>query len=478
MYCEKCGTKNEIESRYCYKCGHKLLEVKIKKPINNNMFNRFKIKMNGLSKKNKIIMGIVLVIVIIAIIVLFILLNKPLKKIEDGLENYYSKYSLVSDNKDLGEMQRVIKSNRNNTDLLEDIKKTINKHVTKWVKNFNTSYKTEDEINNTYDKVNGALTDLYNAFNGVLDFKTYSDLKNELNTMYYSKIAYLNGKSYEDKKDNYYAYYYYQKVDKKDSYYKNVKGFIDNYLSDEVNELKLYTDSMIDKNGKSDKEILNEYLEQLDYIKRNKRKNNIDLSTTDGYKNIYNEAVKNIEEYTNKVVNSLNQDENTDEIIDIINVSLAKIDDSDNKSYKNLEKLKENYENKKPISLVTLSSMSYSKNSSYANFSKNINNKDYKSYISFKFKDKKQYRSYELDKKYKKFNTSIVLDNLDDGVNGYIVVYGDDKELYRSKSVKEIKDELKIEIDVTNVNEFRIELVVLNENSSDSVYLVEPYLYK
>lgn len=479
MYCEKCGTKCENGAKFCGKCGHKLLEVKIKEVKKNNIYNRYKIKLNELSKKNKIIMGIVLIIVIIALIILSILLNNPIKKIEDGLEKYYNKYNEVNNNHALKDIGKVLKSNKNNSEVLNNIKKTTKKQITKWVKNFNTNYKNIEEIKKAYDKTNGAINDLYNTYSGLININEYNELKNELDTIYYSKQAYINGLENETKKENYYAYYYYQKVNKEDSYYNKASKFINTYLSEENKKLQEEANKFIKLDGASNKDILECYIKQLEYIEKNKKKNNIDLSITEDYKKIYNESTKKIFEYTNLLLEEVNEKE-YEEKIKILEYSMDKIKDIENDSYKKLKELKKKYENMKPINLIELNTESYSNGTSYSIFSKSINNIEYKNYISFKFKDK-QYRTYNLNKEYKNFLAEIVMDNkTDKNLKGYIVIYGNDKELYKSEilNVNE-KFNSKININVTNIKDLRIEFVSLTKtDKDDNIYLVMPYLYR
>ena len=132
MFCEKCGTKNKPEAKFCEKCGHKI-ELKKSQKNNNALINKFK----SLSKQNKIVMLIVLTITIIALITLSILLNNPIKKMEDYLLSYYDNYS-ENNNKELIEMGKILKSNRNDEKILNKLKNTTNLAMTRWVKNFNT----------------------------------------------------------------------------------------------------------------------------------------------------------------------------------------------------------------------------------------------------------------------------------------------------------------------------------------------------
>ena len=58
MFCEKCGAKAKEGAKFCEECGERL-----KKPV-----KKAKKKMKPLSKKNKIIIGVVSVLVLILVI--------------------------------------------------------------------------------------------------------------------------------------------------------------------------------------------------------------------------------------------------------------------------------------------------------------------------------------------------------------------------------------------------------------------------
>lgn len=77
MFCEKCGTKNDSSNKFCEKCGNKLEpEVKeTKKTVKKENTPGIKEKINALSKKQKIIGGVVGLVVII-LIVLYVIGSK------------------------------------------------------------------------------------------------------------------------------------------------------------------------------------------------------------------------------------------------------------------------------------------------------------------------------------------------------------------------------------------------------------------
>lgn len=482
MYCEKCGTKNESGAKFCEKCGHKV-EIPEKPPKKEN---KLKNKLNSLSKKRKITLAVVLLLVVVAVITLCILLNNPVKKLEDNLESYYTNYT-EDRTGELEEIGKVLKSNKNNQEVLDNIKKSSSKIIDKWVKNFNTSYSNEEKLEDAYEKVTGALYDVYDYYNGLeymLDYDTYSEYSEELSSLYSSKKDYLQGKEYESDNNEYYAYYYYQKVIEEDSYYNEAVKYIESYVSDEITRLKDEAGKVLTfADNSTNEEILDCYINQIEYLNDNKRANNVDLSTTEEYKKLYSEASKNVVTYTKKVVEGLASTKDYVKAISVIDESLKCLKDTDASEYQELDKLKEEYENLMPDSLLDKYLVSSSWGSGSSKYGKEINDKEYDSYISFQFEGETEHRTYRLNKEYKTFKTSIVIgEDWDKDFEGYIVISGDDKELYKSSKItKSSKLDADIELDVSGVDDLKIEFVTTSKASGwDNfyIYLVEPYVYK
>lgn len=485
MFCEKCGTKNKPGAKFCENCGAEMTtETKKKKEKKSGKKeNQLVSKMKGLSKKNKIIMGVVLLIVIVAIVVLCILLNNPIKKVEDYIDSYYSNYD--GTNTELVEIGKILKNYKNDDNTLNKIKDTVHNAIDKWNKNFNTEYKSEDELDTAYDKVKNAMKDIYNYYDGLeymLDYDLYQEYIEKLEDLYDSKYYYLKG--YKNEKDNneYYAYYYYQKVIQDDVYYAKAQEFINNYVKDEMTSYKSKVDAMITTNeSATNEDILEDYLDQLDYLKRNKTVNNIDLSSTTDYQNLVNNAVNKINEYTKKVIADLETDTKYNDIVELIEEVLEYLD-SDSDVYKELNTLKTTYEDKLPSRLINQYRVSYS-GARYSEYTKTIDGKDYDFYVSFSFEGENQNIVYRLNNEYKTLKTTIVRGpDWDKTFTGYFVITGDGKELYKSDAITK-SSELKadIEIDVTGVDDLKIEFVTTSKATGwDNfyIYLVEPYLYK
>ena len=173
MFCPECGTKNENDARFCFKCGNKLSSDK------HN-------KLSHLSKKSKILMLFSSVVVIVALVFLAFLLRNPVKMIEDSLAKYYDNYNAYN-NKELVNIGRVLKSNKENDKVLGAIKNTTQKIINSWVKNFNTAYKDKEALDEAYDRATGALGDIYEYYNGLefmLDKELYEKLKEEVKVLY------------------------------------------------------------------------------------------------------------------------------------------------------------------------------------------------------------------------------------------------------------------------------------------------------
>lgn len=481
MFCEKCGTKNKPEAKFCEKCGHKI-ELKKSQKNNNALINKFK----SLSKQNKIVMLIVLTITIIALITLSILLNNPIKKMEDYLLSYYDNYS-ENNNKELIEMGKILKSNRNDEKILNKLKNTTNRAMTRWVKNFNTEYKDSKELNDNYQKVSGALKEIYNYYNGLeymLDNNLYKEYKNEILTLYYSKTAYFEVTKYAEENNSHEAYYYYQKVDSLDCYYSKANTFVKEYIKEEITTLKEKADELININNESShEEILEAYLEKLKYLNENNIINKIDLSNTEDYQNLYKETLKIILDNINKIIPKKEAELKYQDIIEYIDKTLELLKSNSNtEEYKELTKLKEKYNEKLPDSLIDKYRVSY-KGARYSKSPLKIYDIEYKNSLNFSFDGETQYVVYRLNGEYKKLKTTIVRgEDWDKEFNGTIIIYGDDKELYRNDNITKNSDlQADIDIDITGIDDLKIEFITTSESASGPyfyIYLVEPYLYK
>lgn len=499
MFCDKCGAPNSIGAKYCEKCGQ-IIEVKdpqSKKKLPKNIeetkekalkqLNNF----NSLPKKNKIIMGIVSIVVIISLIVLCILLNNPVKKVEDCLVKYYDNYEYNSEetNEYLIEIGKILKSNKKDNKVLTKIKNTAHSSMNKWVKNFNTDYKDLDDLSISYKKTSNALKDIYSYFDGLkymLDKTTYTDYRDELNELYKSKKNYLEGQESEDNRDFSHAYSYYQEVTKNDSYYNKAQKFIIDYIKEEIANVKSYVEKLTTNTDKSsDEEILTIHINILKYLEDNKyTKDYIDLSTSSEYQELYNNSVKIIVEKTTTISETLAKDLDYDGAVETIERALKALDNNrSTEEYKNLIELKEKFSNNLPDSLLDKLLISETWNSGVGKYSKVINDTEYKNNIYFEFAGENEHRTYRLNGEYKRFKTKIVRgEDWDKEFSGTIVIYGDDKELYRSENITK-SSELKpdIDIDITGIDDLKIEFITSSKPSSNIsfyIYLVEPYLYK
>ena len=154
----------------------------------------------------------------------------------------------------------------------------------------------------------------------------------------------------------------------------------------------------------------------------------------------------------------------------------------DSKEEKELEDLKKKYQDILPDNLVNKYLVGY-KNSYASTYGGKINDTTYDNYIYFEFDGENAYRTYRLNKVYKKLITKIVVGpDWRGDLDGVIVIYGDDKELYRSSTItKDNEFNAEININIENVDDLKIEFITTDKTSFSEnfyLYLVEPYLYK
>lgn len=482
MFCGKCGTKNKEEAKFCEKCGNKL-EESTKPKKENQKIKNIKVKIEKIPKKIKVGIGIAIIIIIATIITLSILLNNPVKKVEDYLTSYYDNYKEDYNNSELIKIGDILKSNKEKKDTLNSISKQIEKTINNWVKNFNKSYKDEDELTKEYKKLYDVLKEIYSYFNGleyVLTYEEYYDYYEEIYNLYNSKMNYFKA---EEANDDYDKYNYYSKVIEEDSYFEKSQEFVNNYLKEELDTIKKETDELIDLGeNATNEEWLNAYISQIEYLEENRYKNSVDLSTTEEYQTIYNNAVKKIVEYTKAYAKDLESNLKTNDVMDMIEKSMD-ILEYDSDEYNELKDLQTSYEDKLPDSLISKYLVSSTSGTNDSSYKITINDKEYDSYVSFAFKGETVNRIYRLNNEYKTFKATIVKGpDWDSDFEGEIIIYGDDKELYHSGKITktgEIKSE--INIDVTDVDDLKIEFVTDSKTDSWAsfyIYLVEPYLYK
>ncbi len=478
MYCEKCGTKNEINDKYCCSCGQKL-ENNQTKPKEKSL-NKLKETISSMSKKNKIVMSSVLVITLISIIILSLLLNNPVKKVEDSLEKYYR---TNKSNKELIYIGKILKENKDKDKVLNSIKNTVQNITNNWIKNFNKEYKDTETLTSSYEEIKQKVKDIYDYFNGLeymLDKELYNSYMDELKSLYYSKLAYFEGTKNETEKNDYYAYYYYQKVEKEDCYYKIAQKFVNDYLEDELKNLADEANKLITTNeNSSNEEILKVYLDQLKYLNSHKSSNNVDLSETTKYQEMYNNALDKIIETSKKIIKEYEDNSKYKEAVDFINNTIKSIETIvSEESYQPLLDLKNNLIDLLPKSLLEIERDSYIGITS-STYSKTINGQEYKNNLNINFNEEKSVVVYNLNKKYNTFKSTIILEDIESNT-GTLIISGDNKELYKITISSSTKIKTELIIDIKNIKEFKIEFVQdkQNSNNNSNIYLVEPYLYK
>lgn len=518
MFCGKCGTKNESGAKFCEKCGSKLEEEPEKESTNekqikknskekeftfcekcgnqleeqenqqiskkeNKTIKSVQEKVKKIPKKVKIGIIIGILLIIAAIIALIILLSNPIKKVEDYLTSYYNNYTEGYGNEELVKIGEILKNNKDNEEQLKSISKQISNTINNWVKNFNKSYKNEEVLTEEYQKLKGILDEIYSYFNGleyVLTYEDYYTYYEEMYDLYSSKTNYLKAIESSDADDQ---YYYYNRVIENDSYYEEAQEFVNNYLKEELDELKSGAEELTNLGENATTEdMLNAYISQLEYIEDNRYKNSIDLSVTEDYQTLYDNAASKIVEYTKLLAEELEANLETNEVMGMIDTSMEALEYNSDE-YKELQELKTSYEEKQPDSLTSKYLVSSTRGTNDSSYRITISGEEYDSYVSFSFIGETVNRVYRLNNEYKTFKATIVRgENWDSDFTGEIVIYGDGEELYRSGEItktNELKSE--INIDVSDVDDLRIEFVTESEPdgwSSFYIYLVEPYLYK
>ncbi|MBR1416277.1 MAG: zinc-ribbon domain-containing protein [Bacilli bacterium] len=476
MFCENCGTKNKKNAKYCENCGHQLIVLdKIK---NDNRKNKAK----KISKTKIFILLVIVILIISGAIFGWIFFNNPSNIVKNSLNNYYKS----STKEDLKGIENYLISNKNNQDNLKKVKDISNETINQWVNDFNKEYDNNEMLDDSLKKIKSLLLGVYDYLDGieyVLDYDSYYSFLDRVYKLYDSKKSYLKGMENKDS-DEATAYTYFKSVIEDDCYYKNVQDFINYYLKDEIENFKKgaeeYT-SKIDNNTKIN-DAIKAYIDKIKYIKDNGNDGNIDFSNTEEYKKLYNETLKSIldkiKEYTKVVDESLEYNK----LIDIID-NVIEYFDSNTNEYSKLKEIRTNYKDKLPDSLLNRYLIDYSYwGSGSSKFESTILDKKYSHHIYFTFRGENVSRTYKLNKEYKKLKTTIIRsNNWEKSFIGEIKIYGDNKEIYSSGKISK-NSELNgvIDVDVSNVDELKIEFVTNSKPSQSGsfyIYLVEPYLY-
>ena len=478
MFCEKCGAKNEKGANFCEKCGNKMVDTSPLKKINNenSIINKFK----KLSKKTKIIIGVVTFVVLVALGILYFYFNTPTRVVERNLKQYFE----TSEKSNLSKVRQVFKNNKNNESLVDELKETTKNVFNSWIDEFNKSYEDEDKLEKSYNKYKSLFTEIYEYFSDsdyMMSSSFYLDYLDKIYDLYDSKANFIRGSKYKSEGDDYNTYYYFKNVIESDCNYNDVKDFISEYLKDEIDKLKNNADDKI-KNLKDDSsldDIVSAYINRLKYLYNNSSSSRVDLSSSQDYKDLFKNTTDKIIESINKMTDSEDVDYGT--VLKYLEESLKYVK-KDSEEYKNIKDLYNKYEDKKPALLVSQKVVDYDYSTYGYNYSKTINNKEYTSYLSFLVNGKTLSRTYDLDKKYKTLKGKILTDgSWSKDFEGEIKIYGDDKEIYSSKTIKYDTKDINIKVDVSEVKNLKIEFNTKSSESSFTsyyIYLVEPYLYK
>ena len=294
MECKNCNFKNKDSAKYCEKCGTLLKETKIKEPIKK--------------PKKKLPLGLklgtilVIIIVVLAIILLSILLKNPLKEVEDYISKFYATYNTDLSYKDennideLIKIGNILKSNKNNEKVILKIENEFNQALKKWVANFNTTFKNQTELENSYQKVEGIIKSVYNYFNGsaIMSYKEYRNYIKQIEALYKSKINYLE--ALELTKID--AYQKYKLVIDTDIYYQKAQEFINDLLKTGLEEIKEELIKLGYDASSSTKEKYTSVIKQLEFLRDNKIKDGIDYSDSLDYQEILTNLEKETLEYS------------------------------------------------------------------------------------------------------------------------------------------------------------------------------------
>lgn len=521
MFCEKCGTKNKPESKFCEKCGQKLTI-----PKKSNYFK-------NLSLKNKVLYTSLTFIIVIILSASYIYLNNPDRLINKYLDNYYETKEL----KNLSKLENLLNKELHNSKYPEYTEK-VSRKMEEWINLFNREYQNLTALETNYlSTTKEPIETIYENFNHneiVITSSKYHELLTELTNLYNSKTNYLNGLlSLESDKSKTYSLY--QKVIEEDCYYTYSKKFINEFLKESTSKLTEELETLITTTNESEpKEIINNYIKVLEFLNNNKEYEEVDISHTDVYIDAYNNAQNNIIsnlQKLNEIDNdeTISKEESLNKYLDLVTYNneilsnnslglnekeeIKKIKDETNnkileytklvcdeklkyydyenavntinktkkyltdKDLENLNIYEKEVEKKKPLPLASTPTIDNTYSATAKSTSCKIDGETFKNCLNFGLNGENQYLTFNLEKKYTRLKGEILKPSyLKNGINGKIIIYADNKEIYRSPSIhNKIENNVAIDLDVTSVNELKI-VLDSKTNSRDFVGVKHLYL--
>jgi hypothetical protein len=386
-------------------------------------------------------------------------------KLNSALDEYYNAGSQSS----LDDINTLLNHYKNNQIRLRNIDSLITSNIEKWLNKFNDSYDTVDDVNEAYNILGDRINNLLDNLVGDLPVKNEKD--NYLNDLYdllQSKTSYLEALEYFNAADYNNAYPLFNAVIENDSYFTDTTEKIDTCLQTTINKIVTDTNNLntiTDNTSLSDK--ITVYKNIYNYLVKAKNDSKLDLIKAKTFSDLLNETETNLTNTYVEEAKALAESNNYGDSVKLLDEGI-KLLTAEDVNVASLTDLREAYALKEPVSLTTLTPINYVGSWIKADLAIIDNtNTTYPRGLIFYKGDSKSYNSnaitYNINKEYVKMTGVITIakgitSSIKD--TGNIKIYGDDKIIYNSDTIKSTNAKIDLTLDISNVTTLKIVYII------------------
>jgi tetratricopeptide (TPR) repeat protein len=426
--------------------------------------------------KKKHISMIIIFAIAIALL-LFTLFNTVLYnykgKLVTSLNNYYES----GDTTNIDEINTLLSHYKNNLLRSRNINSLISSYLEKWINKFNDAYESIDNLNDAYNTLSSRINNLLDNIN--YDIPVRNEKENyltKINDLQQSKVNYLQALTYFNTEDYNDAYELFNEVITSDSYYDDTTEKIDTCLQTTIDKIVTDTNDLNKiQEDTSVNDKLTVYKNIYNYLVKVKNESKLDLIKAKTFSDLLNETETNLTNTYVEYAKSLAENNQYAEAIKALDEGIKLLTNED-VNVAALTDLREAYAVKEPISLTTLKPINYVGSWIKEELAIIDNtNTTYPRGLVFYKGDSKSYNSnaitYNINKEYVSMTgvitlAKVVTSNVKDTAN--IKIYGDNKILYNSDTIKSSNPKKEINIDLKNITTLKIVYSITYKNNSSN----------
>ena len=431
--------------------------------------------------KNILYISIILICLVIIFLVLF---NTIFYDYKGKLNNYLTTYFASKDN-NIDNINNMIQRYKNNTNRTNNINIIIKDYLDNQIIEYNVSYSKQEELDSKKNLLNNKYEYLLDNIN--LDVKENKDeYISTINSLYNSKSYYIKGLEYFNNNNNYSeAYDNLKNVIASDITYEETTRLIDKCFEEEVNQIRSDINNLkVFDNNTQNEDKLSIYKSIIDYLNNKKEKVKFDLTKSKTYNDIVKEISEEVESIYLEITNNLVKDNKYSEAILLLSEGINLLTKSNIDANKLINQ-KDEYLKMEPIDLTSLVITNPSNYIKEELALVDYDNKSYSKSIAI-YKKENANIIYNLNKEYKYLTLSVNKSNEVNEKNKYygrVKIYGDNKVLYNSNDININFKYKELKLDISNINELKIEYTLSSRNntSKDNVVVLilgNPTLHK